>query len=52
VVPDVGTLRPHPELIASADPVLRGASAITKLDCAELSVPARQVAVFVADLLS
>ncbi|GIF12060.1 pullulanase-type alpha-1,6-glucosidase [Actinoplanes teichomyceticus] len=50
VVPEEGTLRLHPELTASVDPVLRGASAVTKLDGAELSVPARQVAVFVSDL--
>ncbi|GAA2668704.1 hypothetical protein Apa02nite_047680 [Actinoplanes palleronii] len=50
VVPGEGPLRLHPELTASADPVLRGASAVTKLDGAELTVPARQVAVFVADL--
>ncbi|BCJ45588.1 hypothetical protein GCM10010168_90060 [Actinoplanes ianthinogenes] len=50
VVPVEEPLRPHPELTASADPVLRGASAVTKVDGAELSVPARQVAVFVSDL--
>jgi pullulanase len=49
-VPDEDGLRLHPELTASADPLLRGASALTKLDGAELTVPARQVAVFVADL--
>jgi pullulanase len=51
VVPEEGSLRLHPELTASVDPVLRGASAVTKLDGAELTVPARQTAVFVADLV-
>jgi pullulanase len=50
VVPGEGALRLHPELTASADPVLRGASAVTEPDGAALTVPARQVAVFVADL--
>ncbi|WP_436521690.1 pullulanase-type alpha-1,6-glucosidase [Actinoplanes sp. HUAS TT8] len=50
VVPEEGTLRLHPELTASVDPLLRGASAVTNLDGAELTVPARQVAVFVAGL--
>jgi pullulanase-type alpha-1,6-glucosidase len=39
-------LRPHPDLIASADPVLRSATA----EDGRLSVPPRSVAVFVADL--
>jgi hypothetical protein len=39
-------LRLHPELVASADPVLRTASA----SGGELTVPPRSVAVFVADL--
>ena len=38
-------LRLHPELVASADPVLRTATA----DGSRLTVPARSVAVFVAD---
>ncbi len=47
-VPDLaGTdLRLHPELAGSADPLLRTATAAH----ATLTVPARSVAVFVADL--
>jgi pullulanase/glycogen debranching enzyme len=41
-------LRPHPELAASADPVLRTATADP--DTGTLLVPGRSVAVFVADL--
>ena len=40
----------HPELVESADPVLRTATATTSADGAVLSVPARSVAVFVASL--
>ncbi|GIF07258.1 pullulanase-type alpha-1,6-glucosidase [Actinoplanes siamensis] len=50
VVPGEGPLRLHPELTTSADPLLRGASAVTRPDVVELTVPARQAAVFVADL--
>jgi pullulanase/glycogen debranching enzyme len=39
-------LSPHPDLVASADPVLRGATATG----GTLTVPARSVAVFVADV--
>ena len=39
-------LSPHPELVASADPLLRTATA----DAGVLAVPARSVAVFVAEL--
>ena len=40
----------HPELVASADPLLRTATAATDRDAALLTVPARSVAVFVAAL--
>ena len=43
-------LRPHPQLTASADPVLRTATATAGDEAAQLSVPPRSVAVFVADL--
>ena len=43
-------LRLHPELTASADPLLRTATASTGEGGARLSVPPRSVAVFVADL--
>ena len=43
-------LRLHPELTASADPILRTATAVTDGSAAVLTVPARSVAVFVADL--
>jgi pullulanase-type alpha-1,6-glucosidase len=45
-VPGLGPLRLHPELTASADPLLRTATA----DAGALFVPARSVAVFVAGL--
>ncbi|MEU4564083.1 pullulanase-type alpha-1,6-glucosidase [Actinoplanes sp. NPDC023936] len=44
-VPGLTGLRPHPELIASADPVLRAARA----EDSRLLVPGRSVAVFVSD---
>jgi hypothetical protein len=40
------SLGPHPELVASADPLLRTATA----EAGTLTVPARSVAVFVAEL--
>jgi pullulanase len=43
-------LHPHPELIGSADPLLRTATATTGDAAAGLTVPPRSVAVFVADL--
>ena len=43
-------LRLHPDLTASADPLLRTATATTEGAGARLTVPARSVAVFVADL--
>jgi pullulanase/glycogen debranching enzyme len=45
-VPGPGVLRLHPELVASADPLVRTATAAAGV----LSVPARSVAVFTADL--
>ena len=41
----------HPELVASADPLLRTATAIGDATAAQLTVPARSVAVFVAELI-
>jgi pullulanase len=43
-------LRLHPDLAASADPLLRTATAAADAGAALLAVPARSVAVFVADL--
>ena len=43
-------LRLHPELAGSADPLLRTATAAADAGAGLLTVPARSVAVFVADL--
>jgi len=44
------TLIPHPAQANSADPLLRSATAVTTDSAAVLTVPARSVAVFLADL--